>query len=144
VPRGPCRATSVRAAPKAEWPSRLHESLRDDLDGPQVRGYGPAPKYEVLESFRADHRRLSPTEKALFWKALPDFIAACDRYALDPSTGWPRSLRVKDVEGARGILEMTWNFAGPDGRATFEWVTIDGERGVGWRRLGGHAIFRDP
>ena len=57
---------------------------------------------------------------------------------------WPASLRVKAVESAPGIWEMTWSFSGPDGRATFEWVQIDGTLGVRWRRIGGHAIFRRP
>jgi hypothetical protein len=26
--------------------------------------------------------------------------------------------------------EMTWSFNGPDGRATFEWIAIDGELGL--------------
>jgi hypothetical protein len=51
---------------------------------------------------------------------------------------------VKDVEGAPGIWEMTWSFAGPDGRATFEWIEIRGEPGIRWRRIGGHAIFGAP
>jgi hypothetical protein len=51
---------------------------------------------------------------------------------------------VKSVQGAQGVWEMTWSFAGPDGRATFEWITIDGEPAVRWRRVGGHAIFTDP
>jgi hypothetical protein len=36
---------------------------------------------------------------------------------------------------------MTWSFAGPDGRATFEWVVRDGEARIRWRRIGGHAVF---
>jgi hypothetical protein len=39
---------------------------------------------------------------------------------------------------------MTWSFSGPDGRATFEWVLVDGEPGIRWRRIGGHAIFGSP
>lgn len=39
---------------------------------------------------------------------------------------------------------MTWSFSGPDGRATFEWIQIDGERAIRWRRGGGHNIFNDP
>ena len=50
----------------------------------------------------------------------------------------------KYVEGAPGVHEMTWSFSGPDGRATFEWVRIDGELAVRWRRIGGHRIFRQP
>jgi hypothetical protein len=53
-------------------------------------------------------------------------------------------LRVKDVEGARGIWEMTWSFSGPDGRATFEWVQVEGERAIRWRRVGGHGMLNDP
>lgn len=101
-------------------------------------------KFAVLDSFKADYKRLSSSEQDLFKKALRDFIVACDRYALDPATVWPASLRVKDVENAPGVLEMTWSFGGPDGRATFEWVQIDGELAVRWRRIGGHAIFKRP
>jgi hypothetical protein len=101
-------------------------------------------KYLVTESFTADFRRLSEEEKRLFRAALPVFVAACDRYAIDPSAKWPATLRVKDVEGAPGIWEMTWSFRGPDGRATFEWIQIDGILGLRWRRIGGHSIFRTP
>ena len=51
---------------------------------------------------------------------------------------------MKPVEGAPGIFEMTWSFKGPDGRATFEWIQIDGTFGVRWRRIGDHSIFRRP
>ena len=101
-------------------------------------------KYVVLDSFKADYKRLSQSEQALFKKALPRFVAACDRYADDPSTAWPAALRVKDVENAPGIFEMTWSFSGPDGRATFEWVQLDGRLAVRWRRIGGHSIFTRP
>ena len=100
--------------------------------------------FEVPDSFRADYRRLSESERGLFKQVLPDFVAACDRYATDSTAGWPGALRVRNVEGAPGVLEMTWSFAGPDGRATFEWVEIDGSLAVRWRRIGGHAIFRKP
>ncbi len=39
---------------------------------------------------------------------------------------------------------MTWSFAGPDGRATFEFVEIEGEMGVRWRRVGNHSILKNP
>lgn len=101
-------------------------------------------KYVVLDSFKADYKRLSRREQGLFKKALPGFVAACDRYATDPSAAWPASLRVKDVERAPDIWEMTWSFGGPDGRATFEWVEIDGQLAARWRRIGGHEIFKSP
>ena len=39
---------------------------------------------------------------------------------------------------------MTWSFAGPDGRATFEFVIVDGESRVRWRRVGDHNVFKKP
>jgi hypothetical protein len=39
---------------------------------------------------------------------------------------------------------MTWSFSGPDGRATFEWIRIEGQLAVRWRRIGGHAVFKKP
>ena len=101
-------------------------------------------KFEVTASFKSDWSRLSELERRLFRDVLPSFNEACDRIATDPASGFPASLRVRDVENAPGILEITWSFSGPDGRATFEWVTIDGTRGVRWRRIGGHAIFGKP
>ena len=71
------------------------------------------------------------------------FVPAAERRATDPSAPWPKGLRVRDVEGAPGVWELTWSFGGPDGRATFEWVEIGGEPAIRWRRVGGHAIFRE-
>ena len=99
-------------------------------------------KFEITDSFKGDWSRLSEGERRLFREVLPTFDASCDRIAADPAAKFPASLRVMDVENAPGILEMTWNFSGPDGRATFEWVTIDDSRGVRWRRIGGHSIVK--
>jgi hypothetical protein len=101
-------------------------------------------KFEVTDAFRADRKRLSKSEQRLVSEALAAFVAACDRYAADPTAAWPSSLRVKNVEGAPGVLEMTWSFSGPAGRATFEWVQIGGELAVRWRRIGGHGILKNP
>jgi hypothetical protein len=101
-------------------------------------------RLELTDSFQRDRDRLTPAERQLVRDGLPDFVAACDRIASDPAAGWPASLRVKDVEGAPGIFEITFNFVGPDLRATFEWTRIDGARAVRWRRIGGHAIFKQP
>lgn len=72
------------------------------------------------------------------------FVPALQRRRLEPASPWPRGLRIRRVEAAPGVWELTWSFSGPDGRATFEWVTIDGEPGIRWRRIGGHAIFGEP
>ena len=98
-------------------------------------------KFEVTVSFKGDWSRLSEGERRLFRDLLPSFNEACDRIAADPAARFRSSLRIKDVENAPGVLEMTWSFRGPDGRATFEWVTIDDSRGVRWRRIDRHAIF---
>lgn len=106
-------------------------------------------RWQATASARADFTRLSPEERRLFRLAVEKFNEACDRWVeSEGRTGWPSSLRVKPVQSAPGIFESTWSFSGPDGRATWEWTTIDveGERftAVRWRRIGGHAIFRQP
>jgi hypothetical protein len=102
-------------------------------------------RWQSTPAFDADLRRLSPNELLRFRKVVREtFVPAAERIAADPAARWPASLRVKAVEGAPGIWEMTWSFSGPDGRATFEWTTDAGERAVRWRRVGGHGIFKDP
>lgn len=102
-------------------------------------------KYEVAPAFDGDWGRLTASERSRFRHVVTDdFHPACERRRIDPAEAWPGALRVRRVEGATGVWEMTWSFAGPDGRATFEWVEIDGEPAVRWRRIGGHAIFGEP
>lgn len=102
-------------------------------------------KFETTPAFEADVRRLKPEHLAEFRTVLREkFIPACDAFAANPATTWPASLRVKSVRSAPGILEMTWSFASPDGRATFELVTVEGELRVRWRRVGDHAVFKSP
>lgn len=101
-------------------------------------------KFERTDAFKADWHRLSDEERARFRILVPAFNDAAEAQVAEPGGPWPKGLRVKAVRGAPGIWEMTWSFAGPDGRATFEWVTIAGEPGIRWRRIGGHAIFGQP
>ena len=83
-------------------------------------------KFETTPAFDSDYRRLKPEHRTAFRLAVKEkFGPACDAYAADPSTRWPSALRVKPVRNAPGVLEMTWSFAGPDGRATFELITVD-------------------
>jgi hypothetical protein len=62
---------------------------------------------------------------------------------LGPGGKFRAGLRVKGVEGAEGIFELTW---APDGRATFQYgASIKaGEPHVIWRRVGSHDIFSTP
>jgi len=102
-------------------------------------------KFGVLPRFERDLDHISDAHLQLFRSVVVhQFSPACDRYAADPGTRWPTSLRVKSVRNHPGVLEMTWSFAGPDGRATFEFVTVEGELRVRWRRVGGHDIFVEP
>ncbi len=85
----------------------------------------------------------------MFLDAVRLFNEAADRIVTKQAASWPRSLRVKAIRSASGIFEMKWSFAGPDGRATWEWagvVDADGEKypTVRWRRIGNHAIFKHP
>jgi hypothetical protein len=102
-------------------------------------------KFQVTPAFEGDWARLSKDERVTFQEVVSGrFHPACERRRTDSSSPWPASLRVKDVEGAPGVWEMTWSFAGPDGRATFEWIEIEGETAIRWRRIGGHAILGAP
>jgi hypothetical protein len=106
-------------------------------------------KWETTARFESDFKRLSPDERRIVRRAVERFNEACDRGIAAGHFDWPAALRVRAVEGAPGIWELTWSFSGPDGRATWEWVSIaneDGttEPGVRWRRIGSHRIFDDP
>ena len=102
-------------------------------------------KFETTPAFDADYRKLRAEHRVTFKDVVTTkFVPACDAHAADPATAWPRSLRVKSVQGAPGILEMTWSFASPDGRATFELVTVAGELRCRWRRVGDHDVFKSP
>jgi hypothetical protein len=101
-------------------------------------------RFEITDSFEADYRKLSDREKRLFREAVRRFNHACDAALVrGMRLRWPQALRVKDVEGAPGIREMTWSFSGPDGRATWEWATgeVEGKAVpvVRWRRLAAEA-----
>lgn len=102
-------------------------------------------KFETTPAFDTDYRRLKREHREAFRRVLvTKFIPACDALSADASAVWPKSLRVKAVRGAPGVLEMTWPFASPDGRATFELVTISGELRCRWRRIGDHGVFDAP
>jgi hypothetical protein len=102
-------------------------------------------KFETTPAFDGDYRRLKPEHRATFRLVIKGkFGPACDAYAANASTPWPSTLRVKSVRNAAGVREMTWSFAGPDGRTTFELITVDGDLRCRWRRIGDHTVFKRP
>jgi hypothetical protein len=101
-------------------------------------------KFERADPFKRDYKRLGSAEREQFKKAVRAFHDGAERAVDHESPAWPKSMRVKRVQGTNGIWEMTWSMNDPDGRATWEWVEIDGEPGVRWRRIGDHSIFGSP
>lgn len=96
------------------------------------------PTFFRSTSFLNDWRSLTPEQKRTFKAAVREMVA--DLQARQP---FRPSLRVKRVQKAKGVYEMTW---APDGRATFEFgpPQIPGEAHIIWRRIGGHDIFKQP
>jgi hypothetical protein len=96
------------------------------------------PTFAWLASFGADFDRLTPAQQAAFLAAVAQFVE-------DLQTGgqFRKGLRVKGVQGASGIFEMTW---ADNGRATFQYgdAVLEGEPNVIWRRVGTHDILRQP
>jgi hypothetical protein len=96
------------------------------------------PTYAWLARFGADFDGLSPAQQAAFLSAVGLFVAD-----LRSGQGFRKGLRVKGVEGAAGIFEVTW---ADDGRATFEYgdSVVAGEPHIVWRRVGTHAVLQRP
>lgn len=106
-------------------------------------------QYEITDSFAADFKRLKSEHKAAFKRVVAEkFAPACDAWADAQEARvafvWPRSLRVDEMRGTPGIMEMTWSFAGPDGRATFEFVRGESAWTCRWRRIGDHSVYERP
>jgi hypothetical protein len=102
-------------------------------------------KFETTPRFDKDVKVLAREHRGRFRALVQDFSAACDVYVEDPGGFvWPAHLRVSRMTSVPGVWEMTWFFASPDGRATFEFVTVDGEARVRWRRIGNHRIYQEP
>ncbi len=106
-------------------------------------------RYESTDSFLADFKKLKAEHRTAFKKVvLEKFARACDDWAAAQSERtayvWPKSLRVDALRGAAGIMEMTWSFSSPDGRATFQFVQDRGEWVCRWRRIGDHRVYDAP
>lgn len=96
------------------------------------------PTYHVVQRFWRDYATLTPAQKAAFADAVDKFVQD-----LASGKGFRKGLRVKGVQGAEGVFEMTW---AKDGRATFEYGSEarPGEPHIVWRRIGGHKILSAP
>ncbi|WP_182877183.1 hypothetical protein [Microbispora sp. H10670] len=97
-------------------------------------------RFERTAAFLRDVARLPPEQYALFREAVfKHFLPAIEQGAHTGRVPWPSRLRVHK------LYSMTWNFASPDGRATFEFGTADdGEPLLVWRRVGDHSIYDRP
>ena len=95
------------------------------------------PTFEAEPRFLRDYRALSKEQKRLFAAAVRLFVLGLKTRRL------PAGLRVKRVQGAIGVWELTW---APNGRATFEYgdELRAGDVHVIWRRIGTHEVFDRP
>ena len=69
------------------------------------------------------------------------FLPAIDSGSFTGVPPWPKRLRVHQLVG--GVYSITWNFTGPDGRATFD-LDQTGDTVLVWRRIGTHDIYDHP
>jgi hypothetical protein len=94
------------------------------------------PTYERTARFDLDLALLGADDRARFREAVVKFVEDLRSASFRPG------LRVRRVEGAPGVFEMTW---APDGRATFQYGPARGDGPhVIWRRVGTHDIFGEP
>lgn len=101
-------------------------------------------KYARTTHFKRDYKKLPDDHKGQFQTVVPQFHEAAVAAAAGDANPWPNAMRVKPVQGASGIWEMTWSMDNPDGRATWGWIKIDGEAGILWRRVGNHRVLDNP
>lgn len=106
-------------------------------------------KFRRTDEFKRDFKRLKPEHQAAFRAVVRErFAPACDGWAAASAEHgayvWPASLRVSELKNTQHIMEMTWSFASPDGRATFQLERLEDEWFCIWRRVGDHAVFSSP
>ncbi len=97
------------------------------------------PTFETTNRFDKDWADLDPGDKARFRTAVTESFVP----DLAGDGRFRAGLRVKGIQKADGVMEMTW---APDGRATWEYGSelSEGDPHVIWRRIGTHDIFRTP
>ncbi|MGH3320631.1 MAG: hypothetical protein ACRDN9_10685 [Streptosporangiaceae bacterium] len=97
-----------------------------------------SPTYERESTFARDWVKLTRKQRRQFLVAVSEMVAD-----LKGGEGFRPGLRVKGVQGRRGVFEMTW---APDGRATWQYGPEQrlGEAHIVWRRIGSHDVLRHP
>ena len=102
-------------------------------------------KYRSLESFRTDFRRLPAEHQQMYLQVLRKFfLPSIEAGSFSGTPPWPRRLGIHRISSTE-IYSLTWNFASPDGRATFHLDKMDdGKPLLVWRRIGDHAIYENP
>ena len=93
------------------------------------------PTYERSPEFIKLHKALSPEQKAAFRAAVEKFVAD-----LKAGQGFRKGLRVKGIQGAQGLYELTW---ADDGRAVFSYGDSikEGEPHIIWHAVATHAVL---
>jgi len=97
-----------------------------------------SPTFEVSTGFAREFARLSREQNRAFRHAVRKLVEA-----LQGEREMPHSLRVKRVQGTKGVWEMSYS---GDGRATFRYggEVKPGETHIEWLRVGGHEILSRP
>jgi hypothetical protein len=93
------------------------------------------PTYERSPEFIRLHNNLSPEQKAAFRVTVEKFVAD-----LKAGQGFRKGLRVKRIQGAQGLFELTW---ADDGRAVFSYGDSikEGQPHIIWHAVGTHAVL---
>lgn len=101
-------------------------------------------KYRTTGAFDRDFARLPTEHQQMFLKVLRvHFLPAIDAGRFSGVPPWPKRLRVHQLVGS--VYSITWNFTGPDGRATFHLDHDEtGHTVLVWRRIGTHTIYDRP
>ncbi|GAA1761909.1 hypothetical protein [Streptomonospora arabica] len=102
-------------------------------------------KFRTSSAFDRQLLRLPEQQQRLFRRAVYEhFLPALKAGALSGDPPWPLRLRIHRLH-QHEIYTLTWNFSGPDGRATFHFEKDEkGDTVLVWRRIGDHSIYKDP
>ncbi len=104
------------------------------------------PTFEAHDRFWREYECLRDDQQDAFNQALREFISVLRDWERERRPGnpiFPQRLGITAMVKQRNIKEFAW--AG-DGRCTWEYGTpqIPDKFHVIWRRIGTHAIYKDP